>query len=156
MKPWHLICMVLAVVFIAGCNANRVVGDSIPATKEQAIAVATKESPLRKVTEIDATPPGPRMWVIYGVDTDGHSLAVWVQKPGSVHSFTYLDHGVSKADAVAKVKEKGYPVLENIQPILLPGQKPTWYVFVRNSDGTNRGVLVDLATGEVRDPTMTK
>lgn len=145
--------VVLLLALMTGC-ASTPPGDKpneYPSgTKEEAIALVKAVTPIKTVQSVDRTPPGPRMWVVYGADESGRTMAAWVWKPGKVEGYTFTDKGISGADAVAKAKAAGFTPLD-FRPMLIRPGKPAWYVVVQgNNDPNPQGVvLVDLDTGEV-------
>jgi uncharacterized protein YpmB len=153
-----LICILAVVTILSGCTSvsrdEKVLSDANPLTKEQAISVATKSSPMKIVETTDLTPPGPRMWVIHGRDESGRKLAVWVWKGDKPEGYIYLDKGVSSAvDAVATAKAAGFSPL-NSEPALIRPANPAWYVFIHSNQdaGGQSYVIVEQATGAVVDP----
>lgn len=144
--------VVLCLGLTDGCgtspSGDKKLGDGPPVSKDEAISTVTKLTPLKRVQTVDLTPPGPRMWVVYGLDESGRPGAAWVWKAGKVEGYTFLDKGISGSDATSKAKSMGLTTL-NISPVLVNPSNPAWYVFVQTPDGSQSFVLVDLATGEV-------
>ena len=142
----------LLVITAPGCGASsapsRLLSDSPPLSRTEATSLAMKLSPMAVVDEVDQTPPGPRMWVVYGRDAGNRRMAVWVRTAEAVEGSVMLEQRLTAADAVAAVRAAGLKVL-NTPPVLVTPSHPAWYVFVLSNKNEQGFALVDLLSGEV-------
>jgi len=152
----RLLLLALALLLLAGCaSGGGVTSDGPGLDRAQAEAVALKQTPLRSVDSADLTPPGPRMWVLYGRDARQVPMAVWVRQASGVAGYAYLDRAVRRGAAATAVAAQGLHLMVGA-PVLVRPAEPAWYVGVQwpAGDGGQSYVLVDAATGELSGPPL--
>ncbi|MFZ5826586.1 MAG: hypothetical protein ACOY94_20015 [Bacillota bacterium] len=146
MRIRSLAFVFVALVSLVGCTP---IGNGPRVSERKAIALVKANSPLVQHSETQTTPPGPVWWVIYGRDKEDRPLAVWVSD--QVEGYTFLDEGISRAEAVNLAKAVGYgEVAPN--PVLVNPTQPTWAVTVKVRPDYWATLRVDKATGEVTQP----
>lgn len=135
--------LALLLCSLAGCGRPDIL------SREKAIALATRTTPLATVDDAMTTPPGPVMWCLLGAGAGGRPMAVWVRR--TVEGHLYLDQGTSRAAAVATAQrlaaDMGYTEVSP-RPVLVDPEKPVWWVAVKLQPQYWGHIWVDFATGE--------
>lgn len=124
-------------LFLVGCGRSEAV------SRDEAVSLVTATTPMKVVVEAQFF---PNKWVVYGEDSQGRTMAVWVGR--EVEDQVYLDTGVARTQAVRIAEEQGLVGIDP-QPILMGPSRPRWYVSAKEPSGTARSLLIDFKTGKV-------
>jgi uncharacterized protein YpmB len=136
-KTWRSTVLLLFVLFLVGCGRSEAV------SRDDAVSLVTAKTPMQVVVEAQFF---PNKWVVYGEDSQGRTLAVWVGR--EVEDHIYLDTGVARTQAVTIAEEQGLVGIDP-NPILMGPSRPRWYVSAKEPSGKARSLVIDFQTGEI-------
>jgi uncharacterized protein YpmB len=149
LKKWIYIST-LVLIIILGFFINVYVNavEPVKAAEEKAVKIAKEETDLKRVRDFSLYNGLEQYYVIWGEDSKGENIIVWISGKDKKVTVKKEKDGISKKDAISKLKEEKNPkeILEVRLGMLK--NRPSWEIYYLSENDLINYYYVDFETGE--------
>ncbi|MDE3839371.1 peptidase [Bacillus methanolicus] len=120
----------------------------VKAAEEKAVKIAKEETDLKSVRDFSLYNGLEPYYVIWGKDSNGENMIVWISEKDQKVTVKKEKDGISKKDAIRKLKEEKNPkeILEVRLGMLK--NRPSWEIYYLSDNNLINYYYVDFETGE--------
>ncbi|MBY0122619.1 DUF5590 domain-containing protein [Bacillus sp. S/N-304-OC-R1] len=149
MKKVIIICLLIfSVILVSGIIVYQNAVKPLKAAETIAIERAMKETRLEKAKDFKVYHGQETYYIVKGKNRSGTNIYVWIPEKEGQIIVRKVSDGVSKEDAINKLKEEKHP--KEIISVRLGMEKniPLWEIYYRTDGDLINYYYVDFKSGE--------